>query len=472
MHILEGGPRQRPPLPRLPKRLVLFGAMLALGAVAALTALTMSSSAAPSSGIIGRADVRDLPAPLQERLVELANRPSTFEPARAFSEADKPSQLFQYYLLDTKGFQPNVFTSVVPGINDGGFQTAANAANGGLPTIGSVRVVLEPKAGKPTDPNDVRAAIDVFTDISGLFVINNESGWYEAWLIHDLRVPKVAQPGPDGRAQYATITPADAEALKLIGDGNNVPGSIFTVDGTAPKFPSADDHFPDKQSNAIAFPVSNGTFNASQQSDVHAYWEFNPGTDWTFPLYELPATGGIPGTFDAGLQYGVSSLIPGSGPAGVSNDKVAYGDNPDNPRDPDRAEGTTRETRNRFIPSGLANEVLTDVFLRVKSFEPGVELPQRLFDAYAQEIGKVDQNGDGVVSFAEADVNGTSAGLPNTRLYLPATAFNRFAVTREIDDGLLAPRFAPGQRAYVLGGQIATVSPAVNASLPQDADNR
>jgi hypothetical protein len=74
-------------------------------------------------------------------------------------------------------------------------------------------------------------------------------------------------------------------------------------------------------------------------------------------------------------------------------------------------------------------------------------------------VAKVDQNGDGVISFAEADVNGSSAGLPNTRLYLPATAFNRFAVTREIDDGLLAPRFAPGQRSYVLGGHITTVDP-------------
>jgi len=45
-------------------------------------------------------------------------------------------------------------------------------------------------------------------------------------------------------------------------------------------------------------------------------------------------------------------------------------------------------------------------------------------------------------------------------------------VTREIDDGLLAPRFAPSQRGYVLGGVITPVSPAVDASLPQDADNR
>ena len=109
----------------------------------------------------------------------------------------------------------------------------------------------------------------------------------------------------------------------------------------------------------------------------------------------------------------------------------------------------------------------------VKSFRPDVtDVGQRLFLSYVQEVARVDRNGDGVISFVEADVNGTSDGLPNTRLYLPATAFNRFAVTREINDGLLAPRFAPSQRAYVLGGHLTLVSPSVPASIPQDADNR
>jgi len=58
----------------------------------------------------------------------------------------------------------------------------------GVSTIGTVRVVLEPKPGLPTDPNDPHAFIDVFTDIDPLFVINNESGWYEGWMIHDLTV--------------------------------------------------------------------------------------------------------------------------------------------------------------------------------------------------------------------------------------------------------------------------------------------
>jgi len=35
-------------------------------------------------------------------------------------------------------------------------------------------VVLELKPGLPTNPNDPKAFLDVFTDISPLFVINNE----------------------------------------------------------------------------------------------------------------------------------------------------------------------------------------------------------------------------------------------------------------------------------------------------------
>ena len=264
-----------------------------------------SRGGAAETNIKDRGDIRELPAPLKNRIAKLAARPHTFLPTQAFSEADTPSQLFQYYLLDTKHFQPNVFTAVIPGINDGVIRTAANAANGGLPTIGSVRVTLEPKPGLPTDPNDPRAFLDIFMDFSGLFVINNESGWYEGWMISDLRVPRVALPRPDGKAQFGTITQADYDAISQLGSHNNaVIGNFFTGDGNAPRMGRATDMFPDpaRQPNTVPHPVSMGAFNALQQSDVHAYWEFNRSTNWIFPHYELPFTGGVPGTFAARLQ--------------------------------------------------------------------------------------------------------------------------------------------------------------------------
>ena len=466
-------------LPTIQNKLLLalatavIGALAAIGIDAQAGGPTGADREPNFSSLQARGDVKFLPAPLQNRLVELAQRPHSYLPLTVFSEADEPSQLFGYYLLDTTTIPPNVFTSIVAGINDNGvIPTGANFANGGLPTVGAVRMTLEPKPGLPTDPDDPRAFIDIFTDLSGLFVINNESGWYEGWLMWDLRVPAVAAPLADGRARFGTMTPADAAVLAALGTGNNVPGHLFTLDGTAVRFSSAGGTIP---GNTVGVPVSIGTFNAQQQSDVHAYWEFNRGTNWVFPHYELPFTGGLPGTFPA-LQYQLQSLIPGSGPFGVQNTTATHGDDPNNPRDPDRFEPVSSgrtETRNRFIPSGLAAEIFRDVFARPVSFLPGVtNISERLQRAYAIEVARVDQNADGAIAFAEADVEGSSDGLPNRRLYLSPRSFNRFFVTREINDGLLAPRFEPSQRAWVLSGFLTQVQPAVRASVPQDADLR
>lgn len=442
-----------------------------------------------------RADVINLPFPLLARLVRMADRPHSELPIRAFAEASDPSQLFQYYRLSSAGFERNIFTTLTPGVTDGVGPTAANAANCGLATLGAVRVVLEPKAGLPTDPNDPGAFVDIFTDISNLFVINNESGWYEGWMIHNLRVAPVQPPraGPlpaPGHAQFGTITPQDAAALVAQGSHHNVPGAFFTTDGNAVRPHNSSDHFPDRQTNLVPLYLSMGAYNCLQQADCHSYWELNQYTNWIHPLYELPFTGGFPhdfglpaDAFEQGKIGARQSIVPGSGPAGVENTPQSHGDNPHNPRDPDRAlnadpeESTIdehKETRLRFIPSGLANEIMLDVYQRPQSFEPMVtDLNQRLFDAYAFEVSLVDGSGDGVVDFVEGDLEGTSdGGQSNDRLYIPATQYEAFAVTREINDGLLAPRFSPSQRAWVLFGRLHQVSPSVPASIPRDGDDR
>ncbi len=181
----------------------------------------------------------------------------------------------------------------------------------------------------------------------------------------------------------------------------------------------------------------------------------------------------------------LQSIVPGSGPSGVKNSPVLYGDNPNNkgviqasgPRDPDKFdadEDSQREFRQRFIPSGLANEIFLDVYQRLASFEPNVtDFKQRLFDAYAAEVARVDQNGDGVISALEGDVDTASDGFPNNiRLFIPATHYQRFAITREINDGLLAPRFAPSQKAWVMSGMLVRVQPSVPASADRDGDDR
>jgi hypothetical protein len=444
------------------------------------------TAAADEAGVRSRGDIANLPGPLQDRLAQLANRPHTYLPLQVFNEADGNSQLFQYYLLDTSGFEPNVFTTIFPGVNDH-VQLTVTGANCGLETLGAVRVVLEPKPGLPTDPNDPRAFNDVFTDISPLFVINNESGWYEGWMIHDITVPNVATPRKDGGAQFGTITQRDVDILKRMGTGNNVPGNIFTVDGRAPHFPSASDHFPDAQTNVVPINESMGAYNAFQQSDVHSYWEFNYlGTNWIHPLYELPFTGGFPDDFgkapDAfkdGEIGKLQSIVAGPGPSGEQQKPQIVGDNPNLPRDPDKFDAdqgfdSQREFRERGVPSGLANEIYLDVYERFASFEPQVKnLQQRLFDAYAAEVKRVSGNDDGIITAAQGDIDTPTDGFAdNSRLFLPPTVFNRFAVTREINDGLLAPRFAPSQRAWVLSGFRVPVDPAVDASTGRDADDR
>lgn len=440
-------------------------------------------AAADRVAVHERGDVKNLPDHLQDRLERMAERPHTFLPMQAYAEADEPSQLFQYYLLDSGGFEPNPFTAQFPGINDKA-ELTATGGNCGLPTIGAVRLVVEPKPGLPRDPNDIRAFIDVFTDITNLFVINNESGWYEGWMIHDLTVPPVAPPRPNGHPQFATITREDAAKLAAMGSGHNTPGHRFTMDGNPVRLPNPSDRFPDRQTNLVPIQLSMGAFNCVQQTDCHNYWEFNYTTNWIHPLYELPFTGGIPGTYEAGKVGDLSSLIPGSGPSGIKNEPLKYGDNPNTagllhgagPRDADKFEGDAdaqREFRQRFIPSGLAHEIYLDTYERLASFEPGTPFPKRLFDAYAFEVRKVDSNGDGVISAIEGDVDTASDGFKdNTRLFLPPTSFHRFAVTREINDGTLAPRFAPSQRAWVLTGAIAEVRPAVAASSGRDGDDR
>src|SRR6266567_9269754 len=94
-----------------------------------------------------RGDINSLPGPLKQRLVRQAGRPHSQLPTQAYAEAHfdeppfkpKPSQLFQYYLLDTTGFESNPFTSLIPGVNDTAMLTATGP-DCGLSTVAAVRV--------------------------------------------------------------------------------------------------------------------------------------------------------------------------------------------------------------------------------------------------------------------------------------------------------------------------------------------
>jgi hypothetical protein len=461
------------------------------------TGITCHPSAC-TPGFCSRGDIvalgnQSITVPLQNRMVTLDCSPHSVTPVQVFAEATPPagnSQLFQYYLLDSTGFQPSVFTTRIPGVNDDpSTMTTVWGANCNLPTIGAVRIALEPKPGLPTDPDDPRAFIDIFTDIRGLFVINNESGWYEGWMISDLKVAPVGAADAKGHPAFGMITEADAKILQAMGSHNNVPGAFFTVDGAGPRPPSPSDHFPDKVSNLVPIQLSMGAYNALQQSDSHAYWEFNYTTNWIHPAYELPIAGGFPDrsptdpadTYRDGEIGRGSSVVPGERLNEVFEraEAVKFGDNPDRPRDPDLFDSgvdTQREFRERFIPSGIAREVFLNTYERLASFLPQEHnLARRLDAAYRAAIALVDTNHDGIISAAEGDIDTPNAHCPqgdNTCIFLVPRNFNRFAVTREINDGLLAPRFAPSTRGWVMSGNIVTGFGSIPASQGEDADDR
>ncbi len=104
-------------MPSHPGRVILFALLV--------TALAASAeqppppchpnpdAAADSATVAARGDVASLPQPLKNKLVRLADRPHSILPVQARAEADAPSQLFQSYLLDTTGLEPNVFTRPV-----------------------------------------------------------------------------------------------------------------------------------------------------------------------------------------------------------------------------------------------------------------------------------------------------------------------------------------------------------------------
>ena len=89
------------------KGVVALSTLLLFGATADTLSAQQQIPARDKKEVANRGDVRLLPAPLKNRLIELAGRPHTYLPATAFSEAADPSQLVTYYLLDTEGFQPN-----------------------------------------------------------------------------------------------------------------------------------------------------------------------------------------------------------------------------------------------------------------------------------------------------------------------------------------------------------------------------
>ena len=107
-------------------------------------------------------------------------------------------------------------------------------------------------------PMTPRAFIDIFTDIRGLFVINNESGWYEGWMIHDLRVAPVARPRRDGHAPVRDDHRRGRRAAAPDGAGNNVPRALLHRRRQGAALPEPERSLPGAGDQRRADPAQHG----------------------------------------------------------------------------------------------------------------------------------------------------------------------------------------------------------------------
>jgi len=174
----------------------------------------------------------------------------------------------------------------------------------------------------PTDPTDPRALHRRLHRHLRLFVINNESGWYEGWMIHDVTVPR-STPLRDltGRPALARSCPAIGSPQDM-GTGNNVPGNTFTVDGKKTRLPAPPIAFRTRPTWCRS--TSAWSVNALQQSDAHAILGVQLSRDELGPpTLRVAVHGRVPGqvrarrpTHSKRVRSGsCQSIVPGSGRA-------------------------------------------------------------------------------------------------------------------------------------------------------------
>jgi hypothetical protein len=103
------------PLKSIAEKTVSIALRVCLGALLVILALIQTAyaeqppppchpnplAAQDRATVASRGDVVNLPEPLKDRLIRLADRPHSQLPLQIYNEANDKSQLFQYYLLDT-----------------------------------------------------------------------------------------------------------------------------------------------------------------------------------------------------------------------------------------------------------------------------------------------------------------------------------------------------------------------------------
>ncbi|BAS29420.1 hypothetical protein [Limnochorda pilosa] len=255
-----------------------------------------------------------------------------------------------------------------------------------------------------------------------LRMVNNEGGYYQTWLVADVRVPR-------------RVDPADLEALPRVHPEANRPGSVFTLDGQRPRpLPAAG------VPNTVWLAVRAGAWGTDETGrQPGARWFLNDFSNWCFWL-----------------------------PEGWGEPPPPLADDPGAPRDPDAPElGAARG-----LPSGLALQILTDLFVGRATVLPEVPADPplaRLQALWERRVRPLDSDGDGLLGYRDA--------VGTRGLFLDPLAFSRVIVTREVPSSATVPRLYPTTAAVVLAGWregaalVDTVEPEPNEP-PADGAER
>lgn len=254
----------------------------------------------------------------------------------------------------------------------------------------------------------------LLTRVEGLRLANNEGGFYQTWLVADLMVPR-------------RLDPADAARLPRDEPGVNDPGQIFTLDGRAPRILASSVQDPP---NTVWLAVRAGAWSTDETGrQPGARWFLNDFSNWAFWLPEI--WGGTP-----------PPLV--EEPGGL--------------RDPDASHlGAVRG-----LPSGLAMEILTDLYIRQATVLPEVPAaPQARVEALWQHrVAPLDTDGDGLLGYPDV------VGRPG--LFLNPLAFQRVVVTREVPSAATVPRGYPSTAAVVLAGWREDLEAGTVAGFEED----
>ena len=458
----------------------------------------MCHPSACTPNLCSRGDIFPLSTPetqaLQDRLTLIDCSPHTVAPLQVFAEADTPESAVPVLPARlARAFSRACFTTKIPGINDDPSTMRT--------VVGSKLQPRHHRIGSTGARAQARSA-DRSRRPAG---VHRHLHRHPRPVRHQQRerlVRRLDDPRParSPRRHSATLTDTRSSARSprrtptARQDGQRqqcTPGNFFTVDGKAPHFPRPDRSLPRQGDQRRADPAQHGRVQRAAAVRRHSYWEFNYTTNWIHPLYELPFTGGFPdhrATEPADTYQRRRDRLAAVDRAGqTARARTAIARNAVAVRRQSRSPARSRQVRRRRrraarVPRALhperhrAARRFLNAFERLASFEPWEhDLTRRLLDGYRAAIALVDTNGDGIISAAEGDIDTPNPGCPqgdNTCIFLLPRTFNRFAVTREINDGLLAPRFAPSTRGWVLSGNIVTGFPAIPASEGRDSDDR